>query len=256
MYKGSILTPKEIETLKEGGKILSRILRSLLRMALQRKTGDEIEEEATRLIKEAKGQPAFREAVNEEGQHYPATICLSLNEEVVHCLPYGKKIRSNDVISIDIGMRYQGLVVDMAWTVYGGKDRQIKKLLRANKEALFKALKSASAKKFAEDISLQIQKTAQKYGFYPVKELSGHGIGHRLHGEPSVYNYFPGEKTQPLLKNLALAIEPIFALKKYARLQYLKPWGIIIPGNLTSHFEFSLVVREKGAEVVTPPPLS
>lgn len=252
----SDLNSVEIKTLRQGGKILGKILKKLLRLAAQKKTGDEIEAEAEKLIKEAGGTPAFKEAKNKKGESYPATVCLSLNEEVVHGLPFGKKIRAGDLVSLDIGLRYKGLVTDTAWTIYvEGKDERIKRMLKVNQLALEKAIQKAHLPYFVEDISLEIERTAREGGVVPVSALTGHGVGRFLHEPPSIFNIYPGERKIPLRKNMALAIEPIFALREYKGLRTREGWTIIAPkGVLTSHFEATVIVQEKRSEIITPLP--
>ncbi|MCD6195129.1 M24 family metallopeptidase [bacterium] len=251
----SKLNPSESKILRQGGKILGRILKRLLYLAAQKKTGDEIEAEAEKLIKDAGGFPAFKEAKNAKGEFYPAAICLSLNEEVVHGLPFGKKIYAGDLVSIDIGLRYKGLVTDMAWTIYvEGKDKKVKRMLKFNQLALKRAIQKARLPYFVEDISLEIERTAQEAGVVPVADLTGHGVGHSLHEPPAVFNIFPGKRKIVLEENKALAIEPIFALKEYKGLHTKGGWGIIAPkGVLTSHFEATVIVGKK-PEIITPLP--
>ncbi len=249
-------SPLELKNLKEGGKILGKILKRLLRLVVKKKTGDEINAEAERLIKEAGGYPAFKEVRNEKGENYPAALCLSLNEEVVHGLPFSKKIRPGDIVSLDLGLRYKGWVTDMAWTVYvEGKDPKIRKMLRANQLALRRAIQKAHPPFFVEDLSRVIEQTAKRYKVVPVKELSGHGVGKSLHEEPSVLNIFTGRREIPLKQGMILAIEPIFASQPYSDLHSEDGWTIIAPeGVLTSHFEATIIVKAKKAEVITPLP--
>jgi len=255
MVKANIYSVEDIKVLQEGGYILSHILRYLLKMAQNKATGDEIEAVAQKLIRESGGEPAFMEAKNEKGKNYPAAICLSINDGVVHDIPFGQKINSGDVVSIDIGLRYKGLITDMAWTIYvDGKDRKIKKLLQINEEALILAIKKAVTNNQLNDISCEIAQNAKRANLYPVIELTGHGVGKSLHEEPPVYNVpFEGNKDKKLKDGMILAIEPIFALKSYKKLHFRDDWGIILPDNITSHFEFTVVVGAK-PKILTPAP--
>jgi len=251
-----ILNSQEIKTLRKNGKVLSLILGKLLKMVYQKKTGDEIEFEANKLIKSAGGYPAFKEVKNEKNEFYPASICLSLNEEVVHALPFDKVIRSGDVVSIDLGLRLDNLITDMAWTVYlDGKDKKILRMLEANKEALYKSSKISKVFNYTSDLSKIIEAIARKYGFFPVKELTGHGVGKTLHEKPTIFNYVVDDKKERLILGMALAIEPIFALKEYKQLRFSNNWAIIAPeGNVTSHFESTVLVTKKEGEILTPSP--
>lgn len=250
-----VLNNSEIKIARENGKIISLILKKLLHLVHKKKTGDLIDEEAGKLIKEAGGTPAFKEVKNDKGKFYPANICLSINEEVVHSLPFGKKIKSSDLVSLDLGFKRKGIIVDMAWTVYvDGKNKRIFNLLKANEEALFRACKKAKMGNYTLDISKEIEETAKKYKVYPVKELTGHGVGKTLHEEPTIFNFAHEEESKPLQKNMFLAIEPIFATDKY-RLHFLDNWNIILEkGIVASHFEFSVLVSEKRGEIITPSP--
>jgi methionyl aminopeptidase len=257
MSKPNIYSVEEIRDLSQGGYILSRILKHLLKMAADLKTGDEIESTAQKLIHEAGGTAAFQEAKDEQGKNYPAAICLSINDGVVHGIPFGQKIKSGDVVSIDIGLRYKNLVTDMAWTIYvNGSDLKIKKLLQVNEQALHSAIKLAQVGCQVNDISAAIGQIAAENNLTPVIELTGHGVGKELHEAPSIYNgvvFGQGETT--LKEGMVLAIEPIFALNSYQKLQFKDNWGIILKGNVTSHFEFTVAVGSR-AKILTPNPLS
>jgi len=246
----------QIKTMQQGGRFLSLILKQLLKMAREKKSGDELEQVAQRMIKEVHGTPAFMEAINEKKENYPAAICLSINNEVVHGLPFGKKIRSSDVVSIDIGMRFKGLITDMAWTIYiEGKDPQIKKMLSVNEQALRLAAKQAYSGNKINNISYPIQKTAYDNNFYPVVELAGHGVGNHLHEEPSVFNISQYSNKDKILKQgMVIAIEPIFVLKPYKRLNFKDNWSIIVKDNIASHFEFSVAVLQQ-SKILTPSPI-
>jgi len=251
-----VLNDSQIKIARLNGKIISLILKKLLRLVYKKKEGDLIDREAGKLIKEAKGTAAFKEVKNEKGELYPANICLSINEEIVHCLPFGKKIRPSDVVSLDLGFKRDNIVVDMAWTVYvEGKNKEIFNLLKANKEALYKACKKAKKGNSTLDISREIEETAKKYKVYPVKELTGHGLGYTLHEQPTIFNVVYKERSAPLEKNMLLAIEPIFANQNYKRLQFTDNWNIILEkGTIASHFEFSVLVSEEKGEILTPSP--
>jgi methionyl aminopeptidase len=255
--KPNIYSVEDIKKLSEGGYILSRILKYLLKMAQEQKTGDEIEKIAQKLIRESSGEPAFMEAKDEKGENYPAAICLSINEGVVHGIPYGQEIKVGDVVSIDIGLRYKGLVTDMAWTIYvEGKDLRIKQMLQQNEQALKLACKQAIANNQINNISREIEQMAKAGGFYPVAELSGHGVGKNLHEAPSIYNVpLENIKQKTLREGMVIAIEPIFALNSYQKLHFKDNWGIILPDNITSHFEFTVAVGAK-PKILTPSPLA
>lgn len=257
MPKPNIYSVEEIQIMAQGGYILSRILKYLLKMAQDKKSGDEIEKKAQRLIQEAGGEAAFMEAKNEKNEFYPAAICLSVNDTVVHGIPYGIEIKSGDVVSIDIGLRYKGLITDMAWTVYvDGNDPKIKNLLKVNEEALKSSIKLAKLGCSINDISATIEKNARRHNLTPVIELTGHGVGKILHEDPPIYNIpLEGRGDYSLKEGMVLAIEPIFALNPYKKLQMHNDWGIILNDNITSHFEFTVAVGAQ-AKILTPDPLS
>ena len=247
-----IKTEKEIELMREGGKILSQILDMIIKKAEVGVGTQELDEFAEAEIKKVGGYPVFKGYGG-----FPTTTCMSINEEVVHApaIP-DRKLKNGDVLSVDIGMRYPskgGMVTDMARTKIIGEDIQnAKKLLSVTKESLDKAIKIIKAGVYLGDISYTIQKHVEKNGFNVVRDLSGHGVGRELHEDPQILNFGKPRTGVVLKAGMTLAIEPMVVVGNY-RIKTKKD-GITFKtqdNSLSAHFEHTILVTKVGAEVLT-----
>jgi methionyl aminopeptidase len=204
---------------------------------------------AEELIARAGGAPAFK---NYKG--YPATLCTSVNSQIVHGIPSEKVILENgDIIGLDLGLVYQGMVTDMARTFAVGKiSKEAKKLIQVTRECLTRAIKEIAPGKHLGDLSFAVQSHAEKNGFSVVRELVGHGVGREVHEDPPIPNY--GEKgTDLILKpGMTLAIEPMINLGQWPA-RFLKDgWTVETrDGSLSAHFEHTVAVTEDGYEILT-----
>jgi len=206
-------TQKEIETLAIGGKILGSILQELAHKVKPGIGTQELDDLAERLIKEKGGQPAFKNYVSAAGQRpFPNTLCTSINSEVVHAPAVPNRIlNEGDIIGLDIGMQYGGLFTDTAVTVgVGNISKKVRRLLEVAEEALNLALEQYKEGNHLSDLALAIQRYVEKNGFSVVRELVGHGVGKKVHEEPSVPNFLTDEsKLIPIKRGMVIAIEPM-----------------------------------------------
>lgn len=245
-------TAQEIALMRQGGHILARILKLVeeqVKPGLGTKELDELAESEIRLVG---GFPAFKGY-----RGFPSSLCTCLNEEIVHApaLP-NRQLKQGDILSLDLGMRYpakKGLVVDMAITLPVGKvSKDVQKLIHVTRKALNLAVKKIKPGLHLGDVSLAIQEFVEKNGFNVVKELVGHGVGRKVHEEPQIPNY--GLKnTGPILElGMTLALEPMVTMGDFkVILDKDKQTFKTADGSLSAHFEHTVLVTEKGSEVLT-----
>lgn len=239
----------------EGGKILKEILQNLslaIKPGIKTEELDKLAEELVfswaKKIPEADIYPSFKGY-----RGYPAFICASINDEVVHGLPSERVIKEGDIVGLDFAIRYKGLHVDSALTVGVGEiSAEAKKLIRVTKEALGVGVKEAMAGNTTGDIGFAVQKYVEKNGFSVVRELVGHGIGAELHEEPYVPNYGRKGQGEVLKEGMVIAIEPMVNVGRYEVV--VAKDGITYKtkdGSLSAHFEHTVVVTQEGPNVLT-----
>ena len=249
-----LTTAEEITSLREGGRRLSRVLDALQEMVFPGITTEEIDMLGERLILEGGDKPAFKNYQPDGASYpYPATVCISVNDEVVHGIPGSRVLKKGDIVGLDIGLVHKGLVVDMARTIPVGEvGEEVRQLLATTKEALKAGIKAAVAGNRIGDISSAIEALAVDKGYGVVRELGGHGVGHKVHELPFVPNY-GAPKTGPKLEvGMVLALEPMFNLGKDD--VYLEKDGYTYTTkdhSKSAHFEHTILVTEKGPEVIT-----
>lgn len=244
----SIKTDNEIELLKKAGHIVYLTHKYLEPHIKPGITTKELNKLAHDFIISQGATPSF---LNYEG--YPASICTSINEEVVHGIPSNRKLKNGDIISIDIGACYHGYHGDSAWSYAVGDISNNKKyLLEHTKKALYEGLKVIKAGARIGDIGAAVESYATKHKLGVVKELVGHGVGTKLHEEPDVPNY--GTKgTGPILKeNMVIAVEPMLNLGTSEVFILEDDWTIVTGDDKPSaHFEHTIVVKKDGYQILT-----
>lgn len=259
--KISLKNKLEIEKLIAGGKILAGILEELVKISAPGVTGEMLDKKALELSLRSNARCSFYRF-----HGFPAHFCLSLNNEVVHGIPFGKVIREGDLVSLDLGIKFKGLFTDSSVTVLIPKRnssnskfdkvaiKNKKKLLRNTYEALKKSLPYCRQGYRLGDIGYAIQNYAEKKGYSVVKKLVGHGVGYAVHEDPYVPNY--GEKNQGLkLKpGMVIAIEPM--VNEGGDDVILDPktnWTYLTKDDsLSAHFEWTIAITEKDPIVITP----
>lgn len=244
----TLKSPKEIEIMAEGGKLLAGIMKELekqVRPGITTKFFDELAEE---LIFKCGGEPNFK---GEDG--FPATICTSVNEEIVHAVPSGRILKEGDVLSLDIGMKYKGYHSDMAVTVGVGQiSPEAQRLIRVTKKALKRGIKKARLGNTLGDIGNTIQRYVESQGFSVVRELCGHGIGKELHEDPQVLNYGKRNKGLKLQEGMVFCIEPMVTAGDWRIKKSKDGQGFETKdGSLSCHFEHEIAITAKGARILT-----
>lgn len=252
--KGMIKTAEEIEILREGGRRLARIL-STLRDAIQPGvTTGELDKLAEKLMRDGGDEPAFLH-YTPDGMviPYPGTLCVSVNDEIVHGIGGDRVLKEGDIIGIDTGLKHKGLFTDSALTVPVGEiDDTAKKLIATTEGALMSAISVARAGNTTGDIGYDIEKYVKEHGFVVVEELGGHGVGYKQHEDPHISNY--GDKGQgvKLKAGMVLALEPI--VNEGTRYIKLMPDGytyVTRDHKRSAHFEHTILITDGPAEILT-----
>ena len=244
----NIKTPQEIEILSEGGKILAAIigdLRSYLKAGIATR---DVDNQAERLIKKANVLPAFK---NYKG--FPACICVSINDEVVHGIPGNRILKEGEIVSLDVGIIHKDYYADTAVTIGIGKvSPQLEKLLEVTYQSLFKGIEQAIEGNHLSDISHAIQKCVELNHFSIARDFVGHGIGRSLHEDPEIPN-FGSPKNGPLLKEgMVFAIEPMVNLGSWQTRVAEDGWTVKTQdGQPSAHFEHTIVITRQGPKILT-----
>ena len=239
----------ELEKMRAAGRLVGEVLTELSAMVAPGVTTADLDEVAEKRIRAAGATPAFK------GYHgYPATICASINEEVIHGIPSGRRIlNEGDVISIDVGASLDGYYGDSALTLpVGPVSEQAATLLRVTEESLFKAIERVKVGGRVSDIGHAIQKHVEAFGFSVVREFVGHGIGQRMHEEPQVPNYGEPGRGPRLAEGMVLAIEPMVNAGKPAVKVLADGWTAVTrDSSLSAHFEHTVAVTADGPWILT-----
>jgi methionyl aminopeptidase len=239
----------ELEKMREAGRLVGEVLTELTALVAPGVTTAELDDVAEQRIRKAGATPAFK------GYHgYPATICASINEEVIHGIPSGRRIlNEGDVISIDVGASLDGYYGDSAVTLaVGHVSEEAARLLRVTEESLYKAIDRVRAGGRISDIGHAVQQHVEAYGFSVVREFVGHGIGQRMHEEPQVPNYGEPGRGPRLSEGMVLAIEPMVNAGKPAVKVLADGWTAVTrDGSLSAHFEHTVAVTADGPRILT-----
>jgi methionyl aminopeptidase len=244
----AIRTESELDLIRQGGEILRdcfRLIEEMLRLGVTTGKLDRVAEE---FIRSRGAAPAFKGY-----QGYPASICTSVNEQVVHGIPGPRKLRDGDIIGIDIGVLYEEFYADASRTyIIGEVDEEAERLIEVTREALELAIDKARPGNHLSDISHVIQTQAEKYGYQVVRALVGHGIGRRMHEEPQIPNFGPPGRGPILKPGMVLALEPMVNAGTYEVHALKDNWTVVtVDGRLSAHFEDTVAVTEDAPRIMT-----
>jgi methionyl aminopeptidase len=238
----------EIEKLRRVNQLVARILAELRQLVVPGVTTKEIDVAAEALVRKAGAEPAFK------GYHgYPATVCASINEQVVHGIPSARRLAEGDVLSLDMGAKLDGFFGDCAVTLPVGRVApEAANLLRVTEESLFHGIDAVAPGARVSDIGSAVQQHVEEHGFSVVREFVGHGIGTALHEEPQIANYGPGGRGPRLSEGMVLAIEPMVNAGEAGVKVLADGWTAVTrDGSLSAHFEHTVVVTRDGCEILT-----
>ncbi len=252
-----VKTESEIEALRESGAKLSLVLEEVLQAAKPGVSTAELDELAEAKIRAAGGTPAFKGYNTGARTPFPATICSSLNNEVVHGIPSHERIlKEGDILKVDIGMRFRGMVSDMARTVaIGSVSPEAKKLLEVTEEALLAGIAVLRPGAKMLDYAQAVQRVAEVAGYGVVRDLVGHSVGRELHEDLQIPNYVTRTlRNFTFEKGMTVALEPM--INEGSREVDLAEddWTFVTAdGKLSAHFEDTVLITENGAEILTRP---
>ncbi|MBS4206337.1 type I methionyl aminopeptidase [Lederbergia citrea] len=241
-------TPREIEIMREAGRIVALTHQELQKHIQPGITTKELDVIAERFIKEHDALPSFK------GYNgFSGSVCASVNEELVHGIPGSRVLKEGDIISLDIGAHYSGYHGDSAWTyAVGSIDDETQKLLDVTEKSLYLGLEEAKPGERLSNISHAIQTFVESNGFSIVREYVGHGIGQNLHEDPQIPHYGPPNKGPRLKPGMVLCIEPMVnAGSRYVR-TLADNWTVVtVDGKMCAHFEHTIAITETGFEILT-----
>ena len=238
----------ELDKLRRVNQLVAAVLGELRAMVAPGVTTQDLDAVAEARVREAGAEPAFK------GYHgYPATVCTSINDQVVHGIPSSRRLVEGDIVSIDMGAKLDGFFGDCAVTVpVATVDAASAELLRVTEESLFRGIDAVKPGARVSDIGAAVQQHVEAHGFSVVREFVGHGIGTALHEEPQIANYGPAGHGPRLAEGMVLAIEPMVNIGKPVVRVLADGWTAVTrDGSLSAHFEHTVAVTRDGREILT-----
>jgi methionyl aminopeptidase len=243
-----IKSDDEVAVMREAGRIVAEVLELLAAEACPGMRTAELDTIVREEFKRRKVVPTFLGY-----QGYPAHVCVSINEEIVHAIPGGRVLREGDIVSIDLGATYKGFVADSALSIgIGQMAPEHQRLINATHEALWKGIQAARPGAHVTDISHAVQTHAEAEGFSVVREYVGHGVGRDMHEEPQIPNYGSPNRGALLRKGMVIAIEPMVNIGDWRTKKHNDGWTVsTLDGSLSAHFEHTIAITDGEPEVLT-----
>ena len=244
----AIRSEREIALLREANQVVAKVHALLAKMVKPGVTTLELDTAAEELIRLHGAVPAFKGY-----RGYPASTCISVEDEVVHGIPGDRVLRSGEIVSIDVGVHYKGYFGDAAVTLpVGVIDADRQRLLETTDLALSRAIRAAKEGNYLCEVGKAVEQTCRKEGFGVVRSFVGHGIGTQMHEPPQIPNFDTGKRGPKLKRGMVLAIEPMVNMKTWKVRVLEDNWTAVTEDGLPSaHFEHSVVVREHGGEILS-----
>lgn len=241
---------RELERMREAGRLTAEAHRLVAEAVAPGVTTEELDQIVFDFIQSQGAEPAFL------GYHgFPASICASINEQIVHGIPSERELEEGDIISIDIGVVYEGYVGDAAQTLPVGKVSEAKQqLMKTTSEALEAAIDKARTGNRLSDISHAVEQVAEPQGYGIVREYGGHGVGAQMHEDPFVPNFGEPGRGPRLKKGMCLALEPMLNLGTHETGVLEDGWTVVtVDGQPSAHFEHSVAITDEGPIILTLP---
>jgi methionyl aminopeptidase len=248
----TIKSDEEVKIMREAGRVVGQVLELLAETV---KPGLVVKELDKIVRKEYAKRGVIPTFLGYAEPPYPATVCVSVNDELVHGIPGDRVIQEGDIVSIDLGATYKGYVGDSAITVGVGEiGPEAKRLIDVTRESLWRGIGAARAGARLGAISSTIGEYIEGQGFGVVREYVGHGVGRRMHEEPQVPNYGPPDRGPLLRKGMVLALEPMVTVGDWHTKKHDDGWTVsTLDGSLCAHFEHTIAITDGEAEVLTLP---
>ncbi len=253
MPKATIKSSHEITLIRESCRIVAEVLRLLKGMVRIGVTTKELDHLAEEYIRSQQAEPAFKGYGTDKQNLYPASICASINDEVVHGIPSNRTLQDGDIVAIDVGVKKNEFYGDGAWTFQIGEISEEKtRLMQTAEESLYKGIEQARAGNRVHDISAAVQKHVEAVGYSVVRDLVGHGVGRYLHEEPAVPNFGKRGTGMLLQSGMTIAIEPMVNAGAYDVKVDSDGWTVrTYDGSPSAHFEHTIVVTNHEPEILT-----
>ncbi len=248
-----IKNPEEIATLREAGRINAMALETVRKLAHPGVTTGELDAAAEEVIRKHGAIPTFK---GYPGAYpYPASICVSINEQLVHGIPGKRKLQIGDVVSIDCGSTFEGFVGDSAITIGVGEiSPTAQRLIEVTEQALYVGIRQMRANNRVGDVGAAIQEFVEKAGFNVAEEYTGHGVGRQMHEGPQVPNYGTPGRGQLLRQGMTIALEPMVLVSTSKTKVLADQWTVVsADGSLTAHWEHSVAITDGEALILTLP---
>ena len=249
-----IKSEKEIELMRESNMIVAETLRYIKSFIKEGITTQELDREIEFFILSKNSIPAFKGyGGSRRRKGFPASACISINEEVVHGIPSQRKLKSGDIVSVDVGVLKNGYFGDSAFTFsVGDVSEKKQKLMKVTEESLYKGISKAIAGNVINDISVAVQTHVEGSGYGVVRDLVGHGIGKSLHEEPAVPNFYSPASNLKLRAGMTIASEPMVNYGDYAVKTLSDGWTIVTQdGEPSAHYEHTILITDGVPEVLT-----
>lgn len=246
-------TLEEIELIRESSRIVADVLKLVGERATPGITTLELDKVAEEYIRSMGGEPAFKGYGWDKKNLFPATLCTSIDAEVVHGIPSKRVLKGGELLSIDVGVKKNGFYGDSAWSfAIGDVSEEKRRLMRVTEDSLFKGIESTVVGNKVHDISYAIQHYVEANGFSVVRDLVGHGVGKKLHEEPSVPNFGEPGTGEALKNGMTLAIEPMVNYGTWRVKVAADGWTILTAdGKPSAHFEHTVAIVNNKAEILT-----
>jgi methionyl aminopeptidase len=248
-----IKSPGELDTLREAGRINARALGAVRQMIRPGVTTAELDAAAEEVIRRYGASPTFK---GYPGPYpYPASICVSINEQLVHGIPGKRKLQTGDIVSVDCGSTFEGFVGDSAFTAGVGEiSAQAQRLIKVTEQSLYEGIKQMRAGNRIGDISAAIQVFVENAGFNVTREYTGHGVGRQMHEGPQVPNYGTAGRGQVLRLGMTIALEPMVLIGTSQTRVLPDQWTVVsADGSLTAHCEHSVAITDEEPLILTLP---
>ena|ERR1041385_2731728 len=253
MPKATIKSHHEIELMRESCRIVAEVIRLLKSLVKPGVTTKELDAIAEEYIRSRAGEPAFKGYGSNKKNLYPASLCTSIDDEVVHGIPGNRKLTEGEIIAIDVGVKKNSFFGDGAWTFKVGKVLEEKEqLMKVAEESLYQGIQQARAGNHVHDISAAVQLHVEQAGFSVVRDLVGHGVGRELHEEPAVPNFGTAGTGMVLQSGMTIAIEPMVNYGTHRVLIDNDGWTVrTADGKPSAHFEHTVLITDDKPEILT-----